>query len=48
MALADALVAHRDFLDLDRVLLPRTARHRPLAHALRDRLAPAPATRVAS
>ena len=46
--LADALVAHRDFLDLDRVLLPRTARHRSLARALHDRLAPAPATRVAS
>jgi hypothetical protein len=38
-ALADALLAHRDFGDLATVTLPRTGRHRPLATAIRAALA---------
>jgi uncharacterized protein YcaQ len=38
-ALAEALLAHRDFAGVRRVLLPRTARHRGLAAALRPLLA---------
>ncbi len=38
-ALAEALRAHAAFADATRVVLPRTARHRPLAQALRPRLA---------
>jgi hypothetical protein len=38
-ALADALVAHRDFVGLRRVALPRVGRHRGLAAALRPMLA---------
>lgn len=38
-ALAEALLAHRDFAGARRVLLPRTARHRGLAAALRPLLA---------
>lgn len=38
-ALADALIAHRDFGDLDTVTLPRTGRHRQLATAIRAALA---------
>lgn len=37
-ALAEALVAHRDFAGLRRVSLPREARHRALAAALRPML----------
>jgi uncharacterized protein YcaQ len=36
--LAGALVAHRRFAGMDRVVLPRTARHRDLARELRPRL----------
>ena len=38
-AFAAALVAHRDFADLRRVALPRTAVHRPLVAAVRGALA---------
>lgn len=38
-ALADALIAHRDFGDLATVTLPRTGRHRPLSTAIRAALA---------
>jgi uncharacterized protein YcaQ len=38
-AFADALLAHATFANADRVLLPRTARHRALSAALRSRLA---------
>ncbi|HEY5628137.1 MAG TPA: crosslink repair DNA glycosylase YcaQ family protein [Candidatus Limnocylindrales bacterium] len=38
-ALATALGAHAAFADASRVVLPRTARHRPLVQALRPRLA---------
>ena len=38
-ALADALLAHRDFADLSTISLPRTGRHRPVATALRAALA---------
>jgi len=38
-ALAEALAAHRRFAGMGRVTLPRTARHRDLAHELRPRLA---------
>ena len=37
-ALADALDAHRRFAGMTRVVLPRTARHRDLARAVRPRL----------
>jgi uncharacterized protein YcaQ len=37
-ALADALIAHRDFAALDRVAFPATGRHRPLATAVRGAL----------
>ena len=37
-ALADALLAHRRFAGMSRVVLPRTARHRDLARELRPRL----------
>ncbi len=37
-ALTDALVAHARFLDADRIVLPRTARHRELGAAIRSRL----------
>jgi uncharacterized protein YcaQ len=37
-ALAEALQAHRDFADLERIALPRTARHRPLVAVLRGQL----------
>jgi uncharacterized protein YcaQ len=37
-ALAEALDAHRRFLGLGRILLPRAARHRALVRALRERL----------
>ncbi|HUG31114.1 MAG TPA: crosslink repair DNA glycosylase YcaQ family protein [Candidatus Limnocylindria bacterium] len=37
-ALADALLAHRDFGGLATVTLPRTGRHRPLATAIRAAL----------
>jgi uncharacterized protein YcaQ len=37
-ALATALAAHRDFADLKTVALPREARHRPLATAVRGAL----------
>jgi len=37
-AMAEALRAHRDFADLGRIALPRTARHRALATAVRGRL----------
>ena len=37
-ALADVLTAHATFGGVGRVVLPRTARHRPLAQALRERL----------
>jgi hypothetical protein len=49
-ALAEALAAHRDFAGLGRVLLPRGARDRPLAAALRPLLlttAPGVAGRLA-
>ena len=36
--LADALLAHRRFAGMGRVVLPRTARHRDLARELRPRL----------
>ncbi len=36
--LADALAAHRQFAGMNRVVLPRTARHRDLARELRPRL----------
>jgi len=39
-AFADALVAHARFLDADRIVLPRTARHRALNGAVRARLGP--------
>jgi len=39
-AFGDALVAHARFLDADRIILPRTARHRELTAAIRARLAP--------
>lgn len=42
-ALVEALDAHRRFADLERVVLPRAARHRALARAVRDRLAVASA-----
>ncbi len=38
-ALAEAIEAHRRFGGCERVVLPRTARHRALVRALRDRLA---------
>jgi uncharacterized protein len=38
-ALTDAIEAHRRFGDVRRVALPRTARLRPIAEALRERLA---------
>ena len=41
-ALAEALRAHAAFADATRVTLPRTARHRALATALRPRLAALP------
>jgi len=41
-ALAEALRAHAAFADANRVVLPRTARHRDLAAALRPRLAGSP------
>jgi uncharacterized protein YcaQ len=37
-ALAEALDAHRRFLGLSRVVLPRVARHREVARVLRERL----------
>jgi len=37
-ALADALDAHRRFMVMDRIVLPRAARHRPLTAAVRERL----------
>lgn len=40
-ALAEALRAHAAFADANRVVLPRTLRHRPLVQALRPRLAEA-------
>lgn len=39
-AFADALEAHARFLDADRIVLPRTARHRELGAAVRARLGP--------
>ncbi len=39
-AFADALVAHARFLDADRIVLPRTARHRAITVAVRARLGP--------
>jgi len=47
-ALAAALRAHASFADATRVALPRTARHRGLAAALRPRLAGAPTRLVRS
>lgn len=47
-ALAEALRAHAAFASADRVTLPRTARHRTLAAALRPRVAASRATLVAS
>jgi len=41
-AFTDALRAHLAFAGLKRVTMPRTAAHRPLAAATRDRLAPVP------
>ena len=41
-AFTDALRAHLAFAGLQRVAMPRTAAHRPLAAATRDRLAPVP------
>jgi len=38
-AFVEALDAHRRFADLERVVLPASARHRALARAVRDRLA---------
>ncbi len=38
-ALADALIAHRDFGGVATVTLPKTGRHRPLATAIRGALA---------
>jgi uncharacterized protein YcaQ len=43
-AFADALRAHLAFSGLQRVTMPRTAAHRPLATATRERLAPAAAS----
>jgi uncharacterized protein YcaQ len=37
-ALAEALDAHRRFLAMNRIVLPRAARHRALAAAVRERL----------
>ena len=37
-ALSDALAAHARFAEVGRIVLPRTARHRALARAIRDRL----------
>jgi uncharacterized protein YcaQ len=37
-SLANALLAHRQFAGMNRVVLPRTARHRDLARELRPRL----------
>ena len=37
-ALTDALVAHARFAAVGRIVLPRTARHRTLARAIRERL----------
>jgi uncharacterized protein YcaQ len=39
-ALTEALEAHARFADLPRIALPRVARHRELATAVRDRLGP--------
>ena len=39
-AFTDALRAHLAFAGLQRVTMPRTAAHRPLAAATRQRLAP--------
>jgi uncharacterized protein YcaQ len=47
-ALAAALRAHQAFAGATRTVLPRTARHRALARALRPRLASAPAPSPAS
>jgi hypothetical protein len=41
-AFADALRAHLAFADLTRVVMPRAARHRALAAAVRERLGPVP------
>ncbi len=41
-ALAEALLAHQAFADLAKVAMPRVARHRALAAAIRDRLGPSP------
>jgi uncharacterized protein YcaQ len=38
-AMADALLAHRDFGDLERITFPRAARHRPVVTAIRAALA---------
>ena len=38
-AMADALIAHRDFGDLQLITFPRTARHRPWVTAVRGALA---------
>jgi uncharacterized protein YcaQ len=37
-ALTHALEAHARFADVDRIALPRTARHRPLVASIRERL----------
>ena len=37
-AMADALIAHRDFADLRTITFPRTARHRPWVTAIRGAL----------
>lgn len=37
-AMADALIAHRDYGDMDSITFPRTARHRPWVTAIRGAL----------
>ncbi len=45
-ALTEALEAHARFADVDRIVLPRTARHRALVAPVRDRLGPGGRIRV--